>query len=205
MGAFPFSQPVGGIHVRRFAAFAGLAAVSAFLGYLVVLLTPDLVPFSFTRTSGVTILPGMIFGAPVAFCNHVFGARGILRVALVVALTTIGWVAAVDATVLAVDALSRHGRATQYLIGGLIGGAVGGGLTILGVGMTNETYRDLAPCAVSWGTATLAGAALGLLDLKDESDFLILFAVWQIAVIVSIARGLARTPPSLAVSVSAKA
>jgi hypothetical protein len=197
MRAYLSSAPAGGIHVRWFAAFAGLAALSAFLCYLSVLFAPDLVSFSFARKSGVSILPGIIFGTLVAFCNHVFGGRGILRSALVVGLTTLGWVAAVDATVLTVDALSGSSQATQYLIGGLIGGGVGGALTLLGVAMTNRSYRRFEACAVSWAAATLAGATLGLLDLKEESDFLILFAVWQIAVIVALVRGFPRDAAKL--------
>lgn len=173
------------------AVFGFLAAVSALLCYLTVQLAPNFlrVGFGFSGEKA-TILPGIIFGTLVASCNYFFGARGPLQLVLVIALTTVGWIAAVEATIVTAKALSSY----ENYVGGLVGGAVGGGLTILGVAITNRDFRRFGAWSLSWGTATVAGATLGVLP-KDDYGFLILFAVWQIAVIVSIVRGL---PPEAA-------
>jgi hypothetical protein len=67
---------------------------------------------------------------------------------------------------------------------GLVGGAVGGAITILGLLITNPLFRRLDSVMVCWATATVAGAVYGV-----GQNFFVLFAVWQIAVILTIARG----------------
>ena len=74
--------------------------------------------------------------------------------------------------------------AVGYIIG-LIGGAVGGTITILGLLITNPGFRRLESVMVCWATATVAGAAYGF----SYNYIFVLFAVWQIAVILAIARG----------------
>jgi hypothetical protein len=72
-----------------------------------------------------------------------------------------------------------------YILG-VIGGAVGGAITILGLLITNPGFRRLESIMVCWATATIAGVIFGV---AFSSSIFILFAVWQPAVILAIARG----------------
>jgi hypothetical protein len=75
---------------------------------------------------------------------------------------------------------------------GLVGGAVGGAITILGLLITSPSFRRLDSVMVCWVTATVAGAVMGIVQ-----NFFVLFAVWQIAVILTIARGFSPATPQL--------
>src|SRR5262245_14444660 len=199
------------------ATFVALAAASAFLCYLSVTFMPDLLRVSFVSTEKITLVPGLIFGVAVAAVSRASGVLDWRRLAAVIVLTTVGWIAACDATVMTERLLSgyhtiavsstgdgelsrRSGEVplVAYLAG-LVGGAVGGGLTIVGLLITNVEFRRLHAWSLAWATATLAGLTYGLvvhLDLK--LGFLILFGAWQVAVIVSVVRGLlpaSRTMP----------
>jgi hypothetical protein len=78
-----------------------------------------------------------------------------------------------------------------YVVG-LVGGAVGGAITILGLVLTNPGFRKLESVVVCWVTATIVGsAAFGIFF----NFLLMLFAIWQIAVVLTIARGF---PPGTA-------
>jgi hypothetical protein len=78
--------------------------------------------------------------------------------------------------------LSNNPLAVGFV--GLVGGAVGGAITILGLLITSPPFRRIDSVMVCWATATVAGAVLGI-----TQSFFVLFAVWQIAVILAIARG----------------
>jgi TIR domain len=86
--------------------------------------------------------------------------------------------------------LSNNPLAVGFL--GLVGGAVGGAITILGLLITSPSFRRLDSVMVCWATATVAGAVLGI-----TQSFFVLFAVWQIAVILTIARGFSPAPAQL--------
>ena len=86
--------------------------------------------------------------------------------------------------------LSNNPLAVGFL--GLVGGAVGGAITILGLLVTSPSFRRLDSVMVCWATATVAGAVLGI-----TQSFFVLFAVWQIAVILTIARGFSPATPQL--------
>jgi hypothetical protein len=79
----------------------------------------------------------------------------------------------------------------SFYVAGIVGGAVGGTFTILGLLITNIGFRRLESCVLAWATATAAGAVLGVANLMGSWAFLTLFSVWQCAVITAIARGLA--------------
>jgi hypothetical protein len=74
-----------------------------------------------------------------------------------------------------------------YVVG-LVGGAVGGAITILGLLITNPPFRRFDSVMVCWATATIAGAVYGM-----GQNIFVLFIVWQIAVILAIARGFSAT------------
>src|SRR5262249_50519643 len=186
--------------------FAALAAVSAFLCYLSITLARETLAFSFVSSDKVTIIPGLIFGTVVAACSRWFETRSVLQLALIIALTTVGWIAAVDAAMMTIDPVSDYQKAifgplpflenddgdsriAPYM-GGLAGGAVGGAFTILGLSIGGQSIRRLGAWAWAWGNATLAGAAVGLLAFRYDRSYLVLFLVWQIAVIIAIVRGL---------------
>jgi hypothetical protein len=78
--------------------------------------------------------------------------------------------------------LSNNPLAVGFV--GIVGGAVGGAITILGLLITSPLFRRLDSVLVCWATATVAAAVLGIVQ-----NFFVLFAVWQIAVILTIARG----------------
>jgi hypothetical protein len=70
-----------------------------------------------------------------------------------------------------------------YVVG-LVGGAVGGAITILGLLIANPPFRRLEGVMLCWATATVAGAVYGM-----GQNIFVLFAVWQTAVILAIAHG----------------
>jgi hypothetical protein len=77
--------------------------------------------------------------------------------------------------------------AAVYFVG-LVGGAVGGAITILGLLITNPSFRRLESVMVCWATAAVAGAVFGMVQ-----SFFALFVIWQIAVILAIFRGFSTT------------
>ncbi|HEX7923930.1 MAG TPA: toll/interleukin-1 receptor domain-containing protein [Bradyrhizobium sp.] len=171
---------------------------------------------------GVTILPGVIFGLAVATCNFIFGVKDRFQLALVVAVTAAAWIAAYDASSVTLQSLGQYSKAVAtaaadtgaadasataaaeardtlgnnpfmgYVIG-CIGGAVGGGITILGVLLTNPGFRRLDSVVVNWIAAIAAGAVYGaIVKFPDWLAWLVLFGVWQPIFIFAMARGFPR-------------
>lgn len=171
---------------------------------------------------GVTILPGVIFGLAIATCNFIFGVKDRFQLALVVAVTAAAWIAAYDASSVTLQSLGQYSKAAAtaaadtgaadasataaaeardtlgnnpfmgYVIG-CIGGAVGGGITILGVLLTNPGFRRLDSVVVNWIAAVAAGAVYGaIVKFPDWLAWLVLFGVWQPIFIFAMARGFPR-------------
>lgn len=79
-----------------------------------------------------------------------------------------------------------------YVIG-CVGGAVGGGITILAVLLTNPGFRRLDSVVVNWIAAIAAGAVYGaIVKFPDRLAWLVLFGVWQPIFILAMARGFPR-------------
>ncbi|WOH83616.1 toll/interleukin-1 receptor domain-containing protein [Bradyrhizobium sp. BEA-2-5] len=79
--------------------FAVLSLASAVVCTLATTYALNVLQYSFVASDpgGITILPGVIFGAAIATCNVMFGARDRFQLALVVAITTAAWIAAIAA------------------------------------------------------------------------------------------------------------
>jgi hypothetical protein len=77
-----------------------------------------------------------------------------------------------------------------WILAGLVGGAIGGGLTAFGTGIAAPAIRR----PEAWGLIVGTGALLGLL-LYPAARFdviALLFVPWQAAVAASVAYGLTR-------------
>jgi hypothetical protein len=74
---------------------------------------------------------------------------------------------------------------------GIAGGLVGGLITVFGVMIAAPAFRRLDSCIITLAVATVFGALLEAFRLGETVGPLMLFVLWQSAVITSIARGLA--------------
>ena len=76
------------------------------------------------------------------------------------------------------------------MLAGLVGGAIGAGLTAFGAGVAAEAIRRRA----AWGPIVAVGTVLGLLLYPAASldAIALLFVPWQAAVAAAIAYGLTR-------------
>jgi hypothetical protein len=89
---------------------AAMTLVSAFFCYLTFVYADQILTFSFIQSGGVTILPGIIFGLVVATCNAIFGVQDRFLLALVVAVTTMAWVAAYDSSATTFTVLDQYSK-----------------------------------------------------------------------------------------------
>jgi hypothetical protein len=82
-------------------------------------------------------------------------------------------------------------EAVGWVMAGLVGGAIGAGLTAFGAGVAAQSIRR----PEGWGLIVVVGSLFGLLLYPGAlADFIaILFVPWQAAVAASIAYGLARS------------
>jgi hypothetical protein len=152
-----------------------------------------------------------------------FGLREKFLFVALILFTTIAWILAVNS---AMSLSSELGEFTRGQIGttapaesespdttspapeqipfggaiaGLVGGLVGGAVTVFGISIVNSRFRrvqDLLPVIVA---ATVLGGLLQLWAPGKANDLplLLLFVVWQTAVIVLIAKALAANPTDL--------
>jgi hypothetical protein len=93
-------------------ALAGLGTGA--LSYVVMMYWPTALQIPFPISlgkyggAGVSSLPGLFFGALVAFCNWKFGIRDKLHLGVIVAFTLISWVLAVNVTQFTFDYLTKY-------------------------------------------------------------------------------------------------
>ena len=93
-------------------ALAGLGTGA--LSYAVMMYWPTALQIPFPISlgkyggAGVSSLPGLLFGALVAFCNWKFGIRDKLHLGVIVAFTLISWVLAVNVTQFTFDYLTKY-------------------------------------------------------------------------------------------------
>jgi hypothetical protein len=172
------------------------------------------------ETVGPSVVPGLLFGAVVAYSCYRFGSRERFTLATAVALIVVGWILAVQVAALVTIQLSQYHATVSnssidasidsesgqpsistkdvpYVgcIGGAIGGLIGGALTALGASLANGRFRRME----TWSLTLAAAIAAGLLlettaYMKEGSTFMtaVFFIVWQSAVAASIAYGLRR-------------
>jgi hypothetical protein len=180
-------------------------------------------PFGQERAAA-PLLPGVIFGVLVAAaCRH-YGSKHTPMLALVVLLTTVAWILAYDITIKADSAIGDlrktsdtiaavsqsgagaaerlrrlwHDLVPQIPLGGPIsfglGGFVGGFGTALAVATANARFRGARGWLFTLAVATFFGAIEKVYDLMGDFGLLVLFAVWQAAVIATIVHALGRQP-----------
>lgn len=185
-----------------------MAGVGAFAGLISSLPTflPDMRlenPEILINAEGLPLHAGIAFGAGIALMLWLWANRDVSKCLLAMALTLMGWLAAVNTAndvMQAVVSSELFGtvegaKASREVVGwvlaGLIGGAVGAGLTAFGAGIPAQAIRR----PEAWGLIVVTGTLLGLLLYPAASfDFiLLLFVPWQAAVAASIAYGLTRS------------
>lgn len=154
------------------------------------------------NTEGVPLHAGIAFGAGLALMLWFWTTRATGKCLLSMALTLVGWLAAVNtandvysATVsLELFGTAPGAKASReslgWLFGGFCGGAVGAGLTAFGAGIPAEAMRR----ARVWAPTVGIGAVLGLLlyPAGRLDAMVLLFVPWQAAVAASIAYGVTR-------------
>ena len=159
---------------------------------------PDLL----INAEGIPLHAGIAFGAGVAVMLWLWAKRDPGKCLLAMALTLMGWLAAVNTANDVMQAVVgselfgtvQGAKASRemlgWILGGLFGGAVGAGLTAFGAGVPGEAIRR----PQAWGLIVVIGALFGLLLYPAAlADLVVLlFVPWQAAVAASIAYGLSR-------------
>ncbi len=154
------------------------------------------------NAAGVPLHAGIAFGAGVAAMSWLWARRDPGKCLLALALTLMGWLAAVNtandamqavvgsALLGTVEGAKASREVVGWILGGLSGGAVGAGLTAFGAGVPGEAIRR----PQAWGLIVVTGTLFGLLLYPAAlADLVaILFVPWQAAVAAAIAHGLSR-------------
>jgi hypothetical protein len=184
-------------------------AISAAIGVVTGLISslpsplPDLRlhdPDVLINAAGIPLHAGIAFGAGVAIILWLWAKRDPAKCLLAMALTLMGWLAAVNTANDAMQAVvgselfgtvqgaKANREMVGWILGGIFGGAVGAGLTAFGAGIPGEAIRR----PQAWILIVIAGAVFGLLlyPAAIEDFVILLFVPWQAAVLASIAYGL---------------
>jgi len=152
---------------------------------------------------GIPLHAGIAFGAGVGLVAWLWANRDPAKCLLAMALTLIGWLAAINTAndvfqaVVGSDLFGtvQGAKASReslgLLLAGLSGGAVGAGLTAFGSGIPAEPIRQ----PKSWILIVAVGTALGILlfPAAENEALVLLFVPWQALVTAAIAYGLIRT------------
>jgi hypothetical protein len=154
------------------------------------------------NAEGVPLHAGIAFGAGLAAMLWLWVRRDLGKCLLALALTIVGWLLAVNTANDVISALvgselfgtAEGGKANREVVGwllaGLVGGAIGAGLTAFGTGIAAHAVRR----AGAWIPIVATGALFGLLlyPASDWDAMVLLFVPWQAAVAASIAYALTR-------------
>ena len=152
------------------------------------------------NAEGIPLHAGIAFGAGVAVMLWLWVNRDPAKCLLAMALTLMGWLAAVNT---ANDVMSatvsselfgtvEGAKASRELVGwvaaGAIGGAIGAGLTAFGAGIAAPSIRR----PEAWGLIVSVGALYGLLlyPAARLDAIMLLFVPWQAVVAASLAYSL---------------
>lgn len=159
---------------------------------------PDLL----INADGVPLHAGIAFGAGLAAMLWLWVSRDLGKCLLAMALTIVGWLVAVNTANDVMSALvgsdvfgtAEGAKAKREVVGwilaGLVGGAIGAGLTAFGTGIAAHAIRR----AGAWIPIVATGALFGLLlyPASHWNAMVLLFVPWQAAVAASIAYALTR-------------
>lgn len=187
---------------RAMAVMAGLGVATALISSLpsplpdIRLTDPDVL----INARGVPLHAGVAFGLMVASMMWLWVRRDWRKCALTALLILVGWIAAVNTAndvITAVQGSHLFGTAegakvrreiVGWLAGGLLGGAVGGGLTAFGSGVAARGIRRVE----AWLPIVLVAAAAGplLYSAALLDSVAVLFVPWQAAVAATIAYSL---------------
>jgi hypothetical protein len=154
------------------------------------------------NADGIPLHAGIAFGAAVALMLWLWANRDLGKCLLAMALTLVGWLAAVNTAndvMTAIVSSELFGtvegaKASREMLGwalaGVIGGAIGAGLTAFGSGIAATAIRR----PEAWSLIVVTGALFGLMLYPAASFDIIafLFVPWQAAVLAAIAYGLTR-------------
>ena len=152
------------------------------------------------NAEGIPLHAGIAFGAGVAVMLWLWVNRDPAKCLLAMALTLMGWLAAVNtandvmsATVSSelfgtVEGAKASRELVGWVVAGAIGGAIGAGLTAFGAGIAAPSIRR----PQAWARIVGVGAVYGLLLYPAARlDLIMLLLVpWQAAVAACIAYGL---------------
>lgn len=154
------------------------------------------------NADGVPLHAGIAFGAGLAAMLWLWASRDLGKCLLAMALTVMGWLAAVNtasdvmSAVVSTDLFgtAEGAKANREVVGwvlaGLVGGAIGAGLTAFGAGFAARAVKR----PEAWSLIVAIGALFGLLlyPAAHWNAMVLLFVPWQAAVAASIAPALTR-------------
>ena len=143
---------------------------------------------------------GIVFGALIGGLAWLWTNRAPAKCLLTVALVLAGWPAAINTAndvIMGVTSSELFGtaqgakanrQAVGWLLGGVVAGGVGAGLTAFGIGISARAIRRTRAWALIVATGMVFGCLLYAAVQLDT--LLILFVPWQAAVAASVALGL---------------
>ena len=184
---------------RRIIVLATLAVISALLTQFA---TID--PWNILRVTwlhgdelAAPILPGIYFGAALAVAAYVWKRNSLFTAGIIVVGTAIAWIVAWECAFRTISHLEEFRKSatdpllgagkppiTFFLSAGVVGGFVGGFLTLVGISLAVPEFRTIN----NWSRTLLVASVAGML-LAIDNNWSPLFIVWQVAVAASIALG----------------
>jgi hypothetical protein len=190
-------NPMPGVSAKRIwrerpsVSLAALGLLSGLLSAAVgfTLRIEQLDPLAGLFFLSAEMLPiGFLFGAVVAGVIAVRQQRA-LAVPVLLVTTMYAWSAAIHTTIKLHQIGGGDAGHVGPLLGGLVGGAVGAGLTQLGAAQFAAELRQPRRLAVTCAVGAAAGLLFYLGD-RNIIDARVLFVVWQPAVAFCIGLGL---------------
>ena len=191
----------------RARAVAVMAAIGALTGLISSLPSPlpDVRlenPEILINAKGIPLHAGIVFGLGIAVMLWLWANRDVGKCLLAMALILMGWLAAVNTANDVMSALvgselfgtvegaKANREVLGWVLAGLVGGAIGAGLTAFGAGVAAQSIRR----PEAWSLIVVTGTLLGLLLYPAANvDFIaLLYVPWQAAVSGAIAYGLTR-------------
>jgi hypothetical protein len=189
---------------RAIAIMAGVGILTGLISSLpsplpdVRLEEPDVL----INAEAVPLHAGIAFGAGLAAMLWLWISRDLGKCLLAMALTIVGWLVAVNSANDVMSAIAgselfgtaEGAKANREVVGwvlaGVVGGAIGAGLTAFGTGIAAHAIRR----AGAWIPIVATGALFGLLlyPAAHWNAIALLFVPWQSAVAASIAYALTR-------------
>lgn len=148
----------------------------------------------------VPILPGLYFGSILSLGAYVWKRNNLFALCIILFSTMIAWIVAAEfAAITALYLEDYFKNSTDLLIGsnklstiyyisaGIVGGLVGGVLTLIGISFVTPDFRTINNWSRTLFISALAGTLLAY-DMSNRSLYL-LFIAWQVSVAASIAFG----------------